>query len=115
MGLAGEKRFHKYHRVLSLVKWSGLKASKILLDLLIKCFYAEGEPLVFGLDETIERRRGGKIKARSIYRDPVQSSHSHFVKCRGLRWMSVMLLAKVPWAGRIWALPFFTVLAPSER
>jgi hypothetical protein len=26
-----------------------------------------------------------------------------------------MLLAPVPWAGRVWALPFLTALAPSER
>lgn len=26
-----------------------------------------------------------------------------------------MLLAEIPWAQRIWALPFLTVLAPSER
>src|SRR4051794_35866706 len=26
-----------------------------------------------------------------------------------------MLLAPIPWAGRVWALPFLTVLAPSER
>jgi hypothetical protein len=30
--------------------------------------------------------------------------------------MSLMLLASVPWAGqKVWALPFLTVLAPSER
>jgi DDE superfamily endonuclease len=114
-GLSDEKRFHKYHRVLSLVKWSALKASRILLSLLIKCFCTEKEPLVFGLDETIERRRGTKIKAKGIYRDPVRSSHSHFVKCSGLRWMSLMLLVNIPWAGRIWALPFLSALAPSER
>ncbi|HEU0144016.1 MAG TPA: transposase [Nitrososphaera sp.] len=115
MGLGSEKRFHKYHRVLSLVKWSGLKASRVLLDLVLKCFCAEEEPLVFGIDETIERRRGTKIRAKGIYRDAVRSSHSHFVKCSGLRWMSMMLLAHIPWAGRIWALPFLSALAPSER
>jgi len=115
MGLGDERRFHKYHRVLSLVKWSARKASPILLDLLLKCFCAEGEILVFGLDETIERRRGTKIKAKGIYRDPVRSSHNHFVKCSGLRWVSMMLLANIPWAGRVWALPFLTALAPSER
>jgi len=115
MGLSDEKRFHKYHRVLSLVKWSMLQASRILLDLLIKYFYTEDEPLVFGIDETIERRRGTQIKARGIYRDPVRSSHSHFVKCSGLRWVCLTLLCKIPWAGRIWALPFLTALAPSER
>jgi hypothetical protein len=26
-----------------------------------------------------------------------------------------MLLPQIPWAGRVWALPFLTVLAPSER
>jgi hypothetical protein len=68
-----------------------------------------------GLDDTIERRRGAKIKAKGIYRDPVRSSHSHFVKARGLRWLSLMLLTPIGWAQRVWALPFLTVLAPSER
>ena len=72
-------------------------------------------PLVFGIDDTIERRRGRRIAAKGIYRDPVRSSHSHFVKASGLRWLSVMLLAPIPWAGRVWALPFLTALAPSER
>jgi len=35
---------------------------------------------VIGINDTIERRWGGKIKARGIYRDPVRSSHGHFVK-----------------------------------
>jgi hypothetical protein len=72
-------------------------------------------PVVVGIDETIERRWGPKISARGIYRDPVRSSHGHFVKASGLRWISVMLLAPIPWAGRIWGLPFLTTLAPSER
>jgi len=70
---------------------------------------------VVGIDETIERRWGVRIKARGIYRDPVRSSRGHFVKASGLRWISLMLLAPVPFAGRVWALPFLTALAPSER
>ena len=55
IGLKQEANFHKYHRVLSLVKWSAMKASKTLLRLLI-CFFTSSEaPLVFGIDETIER------------------------------------------------------------
>ena len=30
-------------------------------------------------------------------------------------WVSLMWLGHIPWAGRRWALPFLTVLAPSER
>jgi len=71
--------------------------------------------VVIGLDDTIERRRGLKIAARGIYRDPVRSSREHFVKTSGLRWLCLMILAPIPWAQRIGALPFLTVLSPSER
>src|SRR6266498_5420484 len=114
MGLSGEKHFQNYHRVLNRAVWSSLEASRILLGLLIQAFARSG-PVILGLDDTIERRRGAQIKAKGIYRDPVRSSHSHFVKASGLRWLSLMLLAPIPWAQRVWALPFLTVLAPSER
>ena len=113
-GLSLEKHFENYHRVLNRAKWSSLEASHILLGLLVGAFALCG-PIILGLDDTIERRRGAKIKAKGIYRDPVRSSHGHFVKASGLRWLSLMLLAPIPWAGRIWALPFLTILAPSER
>ena len=71
--------------------------------------------VVFGLDDTIERRRGEHIAAKGIYRDPVRSSPSHFVKVSGLRWLGCMVLTPIAWAHRVWALPFLTVLCPSER
>jgi hypothetical protein len=55
------------------------------------------------------------MAARIIYRDPVRSNHSFFVKTSGLRWISLLLLALIPGAGRVWVLPFFPVLASSER
>jgi hypothetical protein len=114
LGLAQLKQFHCYHRVLSQAKWSGLALSRILLKLLVAAFAADG-PLVFGVDETLERRRGAKIAAKGIYHDAVRSSHSHFVKASGLRWSCLMLLVPIPWATRTWALPILTALAPSER
>ena len=86
-----------------------------LLCLLVKALVPSGAPVVIGLDDTIERRWGAKIGARGIYRDPVRSSKGHFVKASGLRWLSAMLLVKVPWADRVMALPFLTLLAPSKR
>lgn len=114
MGLAQDARFQSYHRVLNRAVWCSRRASRILLRQLVDSFAPEG-PLIFGLDDTIERRWGAKIQARGIYRDPVRSSHGHFVKASGLRWLCLALLAPVPWAGRIWALPFLTALCPSER
>ncbi len=114
MGLSGEKHFQNYHRVLNRAVWSSREASRILFGVLIHTFAKKG-PVLLGLDDTIERRRGAKIKVKGIYRDPVRSTHRHFVKASGLRWLSLRLLAPIPWAERVWALPFLSVLAPSER
>src|SRR3712207_3120393 len=113
-GLSRERHFVNYHRVLSRARWSGREAARRLLDLLIDTFVPAG-PVILGLDDTIERRRGKRITAKGVYRDPVRSSDAHFVKASGLRWISLMLLAPIPWAARTWALPFLTALAPSER
>jgi hypothetical protein len=115
MGLDQYKRFHRYHRVLSRARWSSREVSRILLGLLVEAFVCEGDPLVVGIDETLERRYGKRISARGVYRDPVRSTHETFVKSSGLRWVCVMLLVEVPWATRVWALPFLSALAPSER
>src|SRR5215213_3145107 len=115
MGLDREKRFHSYHRVLSRASWSSLKASCVLVELLVEAFMPEGPIIVVGIDETLERRYGKKIKAKGVYRDPVRSTHESFVKSSGLRWVCAMLLVEVPWASRVWALPFLSALAPSER
>ena len=114
MGLAAVPTFTNYHRVLNRNRWSSRDLARRLLILLVRAVAPDG-PIILGLDDTLERRRGAKIKAKGIYRDPVRASHSHFVKASGLRWLSLMLLAPVPVAGRVWALPFLTVLAPSER
>jgi hypothetical protein len=114
MGLAHAKAFQQYHRVLNRAVWSSLEGSRLLLLLLVRLLAPTGS-LVMGLDDTLERRRGTNIRAKGIYRDPVRSSHSHVVKASGLRWLGLMLLVPVPWAKRVWALPFLTVLAPSER
>jgi DDE superfamily endonuclease len=114
MGLQDTPRFQNYHRVLNRAKWNSRKAAQILLGLLVELFAPIGV-LVLGIDETLERRRGEKIAAKGIYRDAVRSSKEFFVKSSGLRWISLMLLAPIPWAGRVWALPFLSALAPSER
>ena len=76
MGLRHERRFVNYHRVLNRAAWRPRAASRILLGLLVAAFAPRG-PIVLGIDDTIERRRGKRIAAKGIYRDPVRSSHGH--------------------------------------
>jgi hypothetical protein len=114
MGLSAERNYALYHPVLSRAVWSGLAVRAILLRVLLQTFDLGGA-LVVGIHESIERRRGEKIAAQGIYRDPVRSSQSHFVKASGLRWISVLWLTAIAWAQRVWALPFLTALAASQR
>lgn len=115
MGLKDERHFQNYHRVLNRAKWSAFALSPILLRLLLSAFAAEGEPLVLGADETMERRWGAKIRHKSIFRDGKRSSkhYRHFTPA--LRWVSMMLCVAPSWSRRVWALPFLTVLAPGPK
>ena len=114
MGLGEVKNFSKYHRVLSRARWDSLAASKILFGLLIKLLPKDW-PIIIAVDETLERRRGKKIKAKGAYRDAVASSHSRVVICFGLKWECMTLIVPLPWCKRPWALPFLTILSPSKK
>jgi hypothetical protein len=114
VGKGDDAGFASFHRVLNAARWSALAAARVLLLLLVAAFVPEG-PVVIGIDDTIERRKGARIAAKGIYRDPVRSSKGCFVKVSGLRWLSLMVLARVPFAQAVWGLPFLTVLCPSER
>ena len=114
LGMRDDADFSLYHHVLNRARWKPLSVSRVLLTMLIEWLHRDGGTLVFGMDETIERRNGKRISALGWYRDPTRSSHSHTVKTTGLRWVSMMWLSRVPFAGRHWALPFLTALAPSS-
>ena len=114
LGKSNEKRFEKYHRVLSRDRWSCIACSKVLLGLLI-ALLPRTMPLLILVDETVERRKGKKIRAKGCYRDAVRSTGKRVVKCFGLKWICMSLIVPLPWSKRPWALPFLTVLAPSEK
>ncbi len=115
LGQKDDAQYQNYHRVLNRAKWSSFAASKILLGLLVGAFVAVGVSVIIGADETLERRKGKKIKDKSVFRDAVRSSKKYTVHSFGLRWVSMMLIVAVPWSSRPWGLPFLTVSAPSEK
>lgn len=109
MGLAHERRFTNYHRLLNRDTWSCLAAGRILLGLVLAVLPPDA-PLVLAADDTIERRNGRRITAKGCYRDPVRSSKKHPIKCFGLKWVVLAVLVPVPWGGRVWALPVLAAL-----
>ena len=113
LGLAGRADFSTFHRVLSRNTWSGLALARPLTRALVRVFAPAG-PVVVGLDHTLERRRGPKVRPAAHYYDPVRSSRGRTVTTRGLRWASVMLLGEVPFVRRVWALPMLSALIPGK-
>lgn len=115
MGLHFEKRFSRYHRLLNRDRWNMLLGAKTLLLIMLRLFNLN-DVVTFALDDTLERRRGCKIQAKGRFKDAILSSATgKIVVCPGLRWMPVMLLTSVSFIGRIVALPFLTMLVPSEK
>ena len=115
LGLQEQRACARYHHVRSRGVWSALAVRRVLLGLLVRPLAPATGPLCLGIAETIERRQGPRMAAKGVDRDGVRSSHGHFVKAMGLRWVSLMWLVELPWPRRVWALPFLTVLAPSSR
>jgi hypothetical protein len=102
------------HRVLKRARWRGREGSGILLRWLVTWLAFAG-PMVLGIDDTSERRRGKRIRANGIERDPVRRAPSPFVKARGRRWASLRRRASGPGAARPWARPLLPCLAAWER
>ena len=98
-GRAGTQSFSSYHQILNRARWPPHAMARRLLAMVVGRLVPQG-PVVIGMDDTIERRWGRRITARGIYRDPVRSSHGHFVKASGLRWLSFMVLTPLPW--QVW-------------
>jgi hypothetical protein len=63
-GCTQEKPFQNDHRVPGRAKGSSRERSRRVLIVLVGLFFLGNEPLVMGIDETIERRRGRTIAAR---------------------------------------------------
>jgi hypothetical protein len=104
MGLADERRFTNYHRVLNRAVWQGWFAAKVLLGLLV-ALLPPGAPLCLLVDETLERRNGDKIRTKGVYRDSVRSCRKHVAYSHGLRWVAMTLVVALPWSCRPWVLP----------
>ena len=64
MGRRDQGDYARYHEVLNRAVWSSREVARILLLLLLQHLDRGDGPLIFGIDETLERRRGAKIRAR---------------------------------------------------
>jgi hypothetical protein len=67
MGLAGSRHFTNYHRVLNRARWSPWILSQLLLSLILHLLLPSGVPVLLVIDDTLERRRGPKIKYKGWF------------------------------------------------
>ncbi len=107
--------FSLFHQVLNRARWSSLKVSRQLLQVLVNSFVTAGGSVEIVIDETLERRWGRKISNRGHWRDSLRSSKKRSVSTPGLRWVTMALVVTLPWTKRRWALPFLSVLATTPK
>ena len=109
MGLGEAAGFAVHHRVLSHGHWCSRAVAHRLSLLLVAAF--GGRARWWPGSTTASSGAGGRGSRRAgstaTWSAPAEGT-SH--KASGLRWLCVMLLAPVPWAGCVWGLPFLTVL-----
>ena len=91
----------------------------LLSGSLVEAFVPEGSPVAVGTDGTPQRRWGKKISAGCPYPEtrrvpPTKPSSRVRLESSGLLLVCAMLSVEIAWASRVWALPFLSVLAPSE-
>jgi len=114
-GNAMAGNWSSFHQVLNRARWSPLAVSRQLLLLIVETFVPAGASVDLVIDETLERRWGGKISKRGHYRDSALSSRERSVSSPGLRWIVMAVVVTVPWTKQRWALPFLCVLATTPE
>jgi hypothetical protein len=114
-GRGQDPHFSRFHQVFNRAVWSPLQLSRILLGLIRDALIGFDQGLILVIDETLERRRGPKIRKRGHHRDPIASSRTIDVFSSGLRWLVLAIVVAVPWTHTPWALPLMCVLAPSQK
>ena len=70
--------------------------------------------VIIDAGHTLERRRGPRIGPAGRLHDPSLRADMPNPTSRSLRWLSAVVLADMPFAGRIWALPVLMALSPSS-
>jgi DDE superfamily endonuclease len=114
-GNAMAGNWSSFHQVLNRARWSPLAVSRHLLLLIVASFVPAGACVDLVIDETLERRWGGKIRKRGHYRDSALSSRERSVSSPGLRWIVMAVVVRLPWTKQKWALPFLCVLATTPE
>jgi len=88
-GLDQVPHFTNYHRVLNRNKWSARWLSRRLFGLLVAALVPNEEPVVIGLDDTIERRWGARESKSAAFTAIRYAPHaaisSRRVACAGSR------------------------------
>lgn len=114
-GNAQASNWSLFHQALNRARWSPLAVSRQLLLLIVETFVPTGACVDLVIDETLERRWGGKISKRGHYRDSALSSRKRSVSSPGLRWIVMAVVVSLPWTKQRWALPFLCVLATTPE
>lgn len=98
-----------YHAFFSRDRWSPWTLARCLAATVLTCFGPQGV-VELATDDTVTEHPGDKVYGKACHRDPVRSTHSFTAYRWGHKWVALVVLVKVPWSTRRWALPLLVAL-----
>ena len=102
-------QFAVYHAFFSRDRWSSWALARRLARLVLAHFVPAGA-VELAVDDTVTEHPGRKVYGKGCHRDPVRSTHSFTAYRWGHKWVALVVLVRVPWATRRWALPLLLAL-----
>jgi hypothetical protein len=98
-----------YNAFLSRGRWSSRALARRLAVMALDRFAPEGV-VELAVDDTVTEHPGEEVYGKGCHRDPVRSTHSFTAFRWGHKWVALVVLVRVPWATRRWALPLLVAL-----
>jgi hypothetical protein len=114
---AGIRASHhaRFHRLFRSARWEMDQLWECFAQLVVKHFVPAGEPLRVAVDDTAQKKTGGKIYGTGVVFDNRPALHKNMSYCWGLTWVIATVLIRVPlWGEHVFALPILARLYRKE-
>jgi DDE superfamily endonuclease len=110
--VSGRLHWEAFHRFFSRAVWDPDALGRTLLRLL--------QPLLdvvieIAVDDTVCRKRGHHVFGTSMHVDAVTSTRKRRNLVRGHCWVELVVVVRVPWSKRVWAVPLLSRLYVGKR
>ena len=111
-----EAHHARFHRFFAEARWTLADLWRHFVEMVVSRFCTADERIVLGLDDTAEKKTGGKIYGASVVHDNRPAVHKEWAFSWGHTWVIASVLVRVSrWAAHWYALPAHVALYRSKK